>query len=94
MDQSIELNREVRGLKNDRLMTERAVDSEKGRWAEMLRGSVGADINDVLSGRKKVRLTFKEWITYKWRYFKSLFKKKKKETNIVDPMYGIRNLTV
>ena len=70
-----ELTRETRGLRNDKIMTERAVDYEKNRWAEMLRGSLGKDIDDVLSGKKKVRLTFNEVINYKLRFYKNKIKK-------------------
>ena len=69
MSSEYELNRELRGLKNDKIMTERAVDSEKNRWAEMLKGSLGKDIDDVLSGKKKVKLTFSEVINYKLKYY-------------------------
>lgn len=70
-----ELARETRGLRNDKIMTERAVDYEKNRWAEMLRGNLGKDIDDVLSGKKKVRLTFNEVINYKLRFYKNKIKK-------------------
>ena len=53
MSGDYELNRELRGWKNDKLMTERAVESEKNRWAEMLKGELGQDIKDVVSGKKK-----------------------------------------
>ena len=75
MNSNYELNRELRGLKNDKTMTERAVESEKNRWAEMLKGSVGEDIKDVLSGKKKVKLTFNEVINYKLRFYKNKIKK-------------------
>ena len=75
MGNSYELNRELRGLKNDKLMTDRAVDAEKRIWAEKLRGEVGKDINDVLSGKKKVKLTFGEVVSYKLKYYKNKIKK-------------------
>jgi len=80
-----ELNRELRGLKNDKLMTERAVESEKNRWAEILKGSTGQDIKDVLSGKKKVKLTFNEVIKYKLKFYKNKFKKMfvKNENNTI-----------
>ncbi len=75
MNSDYELNRELRGWKNDKLMTERAVEFEKNRWAEMLKGSTGQDIKDVLSGKKKVKLTFNEVINYKLKYYKNKIKK-------------------
>lgn len=70
-----ELNRELRGWKNDKIMTERAVEFEKNRWAEMLKGNIGQDIKDVLSGKKKVKLTFKEVLRYKIKFYKNKIKK-------------------
>lgn len=70
-----ELTREIRGLNNDKIMTSRAVEFEKNRWAEKLKGSVGKDIDDVLSGKKKVKLTFSEVISYKLKYYKNKIKK-------------------
>jgi hypothetical protein len=75
MSSGYELNRELRGWKNDKIMTERAVESEKNRWAEMLKGNVGEDIKDVLSGKKKVKLTFNEVINYKLKFYKNKIKK-------------------
>lgn len=72
---SYELNRELRGLKNDKIMTERAVESEKNRWAEMLKGSLGQDIKDVINGKKKVKLTFNEVLNYKLKFYKNKIKK-------------------
>ena len=56
-------------------MSNSAVDYEKNRWAEMLRGNLGKDLDDVLSGKKKVRLTFNEVINYKLRFYKNKIKK-------------------
>ena len=75
MSGDYELNRELRGWKNDKLMTERAVEFEKNRWAEMLNGELGQDIKDVVSGKKKVKLTFNEVLNYKLRFYKNKIKK-------------------
>ena len=75
MSGDYELNRELRGWKNDKLMTERAVESEKNRWAEMLKGKLGQDIKDVVSGKKKVKLTFNEVLNYKLKFYKNKIKK-------------------
>ena len=85
MNIDYELNRELRGWKNDKLMTERAVESEKNRWAEMLNGELGKDIKDVTSGNKKVKLTFNEVLNYKLRFYKNKIKKmfKKNEEHII-----------
>ena len=75
MNSNYELNRELRGWKNDKIMTERAVESERNRWANMLKGSVGQDMKDVLSGKKKVKLSFREKLYYTFRFYKNKIKK-------------------
>lgn len=65
-----QVNRELRGLNNDKKITELAVKSQQIKWAELLKGNVGKDINDVLSGKVKVKLTFGEIISQKLRNYK------------------------
>lgn len=55
----VELNREMRGLKNDQNMTRIAVESQKNRIAEELCGDMGEDMNAVLKGEKFVELELK-----------------------------------
>ena len=50
-----------------------AVKSQQIKWAELLKGNVGKDINDVLSGKVKVKLTFGEIISQKLRNYKKKF---------------------
>jgi hypothetical protein len=57
------------------MMTERAVEFERNKWAELLKGSMGEDIKDVLSGKKKVKLTFNEVLNYKLKFYKNKIKK-------------------
>ena len=65
-----QINRELRGLNNDKKITELAVKSQQIKWAELFKGNVGKDINAVLSGRVKVKLTFGEIISQKLRNYK------------------------
>lgn len=69
----IELNREVRGLKNDQNMTRMAVESQKNRIAEELCGDMGEDMNAVLKGEKFVELELKfkirDWFRRIFRMF-------------------------
>jgi hypothetical protein len=77
------LQREIRGLKNDKLMSERAVNYEKNKWANLLSGEMGKDINDVLSGKVKVKLSWKERYKYKIkRLINNLRKNKDKNAEI------------
>ena len=68
-----QINIELRGLNNDKKITELAVKSQQIKWAELLKGNVGKDINDVLSGKVKVKLTFGEIISQKLRNYKKKF---------------------
>ena len=81
-----QINRELRGLNNDKKITELAVKSQQIKWAELLKGNVGKDINDVLSGKVKVKLTFGEIISQKLRNYK---KKITNEFKKLMEQYGI-----
>lgn len=69
----IELNKELRGLKNDQNMTRIAVESQKNRIAEELSGDMGEDMNAVLKGEKFVELELKfkirDWFRRIFRMF-------------------------
>lgn len=69
----VELNREMRGLKNDQNMTRIAVESQKNRIAEELCGGMGEDMNAVLKGEKFVELEMKfkirDWFRRLFRMF-------------------------
>lgn len=68
-----ELSRELRGYENDKRMTERAVQSEQLKWKEKLMNEMGKDIDDVISGKVKVKLSFREKLHYKIRKIKEFF---------------------
>ena len=52
-----ELETEVKGLQNDRRMTDLAVKSVKEEMKQSLLGEMGEDMMDVLDGKKKVTLS-------------------------------------
>ena len=54
--QGTSISRELNGLMNDRLMTDRTIKAQQDKWSKMLNGSVGSDINGVLSGEVKIKL--------------------------------------
>ena len=58
------ISRELNGLINDRMMTDRAVKTQQDKWAKMLTTSVGDDINAVLSGKTIVKLPFRMKLKY------------------------------
>lgn len=59
-DNYLELNKELRGLDRDKLMTARLIDAKKNEIAESLRGEMGKDMIAVLKGERTVELEKKE----------------------------------
>jgi len=57
---NFELNRELNGLKTDRISYENELKNEREKMAYFLRNELGEDIDNVLNGKVKVKLTFKE----------------------------------
>jgi hypothetical protein len=52
----IVLDKELRGLRNDKRMTERVIDCQKQEMLKQLKGEMGDDMMAVLNGEKKVEL--------------------------------------
>ena len=52
----IALNKELRGLSNDKKMTERVIDCQKQEMLKQLKGEMGDDMMAVLNGEKIVEL--------------------------------------
>jgi putative sterol carrier protein len=77
-----EINQELISLESERRMGEVAIKAHQNTLSAMLNGSMGQDINDVLSGKKKVKLTFMQKVKYKIYNFFKLF-------NGGDNEYGI-----
>ena len=72
---NIAANREKRALDNDRLMSRRALNFQQRRIAEELLGDMGKDMDDVLSGKVKVKLPLLMRIRYKINFWlNKLFK--------------------
>lgn len=66
---NIAANREKRALDNDRLMSRRAINFQQRRIAEELLGGMGKDMDDVLSGKVKVKLPLLMRIKYKINFW-------------------------
>lgn len=69
----LDLVREARGLKNDKIMTNRLLDEEQQTMKNSLMGDLGKDMDDVLSGRVKIKLSWKEKIKYKVNFWLNKF---------------------
>lgn len=57
---SIEYQKELTSLESEKRMGEVAIKGKQSMMAEMLKGSMGKDMDDVLSGRKSVTMPRKE----------------------------------
>lgn len=69
----IELNREARELKNEKVLSELIMNSQKDMLSRSLLGDWGKDIDDVLSGKVKVKLSWKEKLKYKINFWINKF---------------------
>lgn len=71
----IAANREKRALDNDKLMTKRLLQGVQNNIAQELLGDMGKDIDNVLSGKVKVKLSWRERMAYKIKFWlNKLFK--------------------
>lgn len=66
---TIDTNRELNQLNNDRKKMEIELSNERDRIASLLIGEMGKDIDDVLCGKKIVKLSFFEKVKYKAKFF-------------------------
>jgi len=70
----IELNRELRELRNERRLNEQILRNHQENMKRMLCGDLGKDMQNVLSGKTKVKLSFFEKLKYKVDfYIKKIF---------------------
>lgn len=63
-----ELEREINLLESDRNASDKAIRSRMDSYSKMFQGEMGKDIDEVLSGRRRVKMTFREKMKYKIRY--------------------------
>lgn len=63
-----ELNRELKGLQSDKKIYEDELKNKREKMAYFLRNELGEDIDDVLNGKVKVKLSLKEKLKYKFNY--------------------------
>ena len=68
-----EIDRELTTLRSEKRMDTLALKGHQWNIAEQLKGSMGKDMNEVLTGKKKVELTFWAKLRYKINNFLSLF---------------------
>ena len=68
-----EYERELTTLESEKRMDALALKGLQYSIAEQLNGSMGRDMNEVLSGKKKVELTFLTKVRHKLKTFLSWF---------------------
>lgn len=64
-----EVNKELSGLNQDKKTFEEELNKHKQQMANMLLNNLGKDIDDVLTGKVKVKLSFGQKLKYKIRYY-------------------------
>lgn len=69
MENSIALTRELREWKNEQIIQENTLKAEQQKISDMLKGDMGKDIHDVLSGKKQVKLSKLDIFKYKLNYY-------------------------
>ena len=68
-----EYERELMTYNSEKKMDELALKGQQWNIAQQLQGAMGKDMNDVLSGKKKVKLTFWMKLKYSFDNFLRLF---------------------
>ena len=64
------LNKELEKLKKDKLIFERELECERAKIAKtLIDGGMGKEIDDVLSGRKTIKVSFLEKTKYKIKFY-------------------------
>ena len=68
-----EIDRELTTLKSEKRMDILALKGHQWNIAEQLKGSMGKDMEEVLSGKKKAEFTFWTKLKFKINNFLNLF---------------------
>jgi len=63
------INKELTNINNDKIIFEHELKTHRDNIAHMLKTDMGKDIDDVLSGKKIVKLSFFEKIKYKTKHY-------------------------
>lgn len=66
------INKELTNINNDKIIFEHELKTHRDNIAHMLKTDMGKDIDDVLSGKKIVTLSFFEKFKYKTKYYLNL----------------------
>ena len=71
-NEEYEISKELRSLNGERALGNKMLDGQRNQMAEMLRGGMGRDMMDVLSGKKKVKLPWKQRFKRKMDFFREI----------------------
>jgi hypothetical protein len=68
------INKELDNINRDKIIFEHELENNRNRMAFMLQNELGKDIDDVLSGKKLVKISFFNKIKYKLKFiFNKIF---------------------
>lgn len=69
MSENVDLMRELADYESEKKKGDEALLNRRNKYAEMLLGEMGKDIDNVLSGKVVVKLSFKDKMKYKIKGF-------------------------
>ena len=64
-----ELNRELKEIDKEREVFTQELTNKRQHMANLLLNDMGKDIDDVLKGKVKIKLSWKEKMKYKIKYY-------------------------
>ena len=64
-----ELNKELAEFQNDKKKFKAEIEKYQENYANILKNEIGKEINDVLSGKKVIKMKFTTKLKYKIKYF-------------------------
>lgn len=69
MNETFQIKKELEELNREKELSKLSLEKEQMRIVGLIKNGLGDDINNVLSGKEIVQLSFFEKIKYKIKYF-------------------------
>lgn len=69
MNETFQIRKELEELNREKELSKLSLEKEQMRIVGLIKNGLGDDINNVLSGKEIVQLSFFEKVKYKIKYF-------------------------
>lgn len=69
MNETFQIKKELEELNREKELSKLSLEKEQMRIVGLIKNGLGDDINNVLSGKEIVQLSFFEKVKYKIKYF-------------------------